>query len=178
MIGRCHNPSNSGFAQYGGRGTTVCDRWRNDFWAFVDDVFEDFEEGLSLDRKDGLKGYEPGNCKWATSVEQAANRSSTATIDLDGKIITLMDAARRYGLPPSKVRGRLRAGETVRQALDIDPIKRGRVGNITVLGEVMTFPDACRRYRISSGTVRHRLKRGWTVGEALGIEKRDVKVES
>lgn len=72
MHRRCSNPRSVGYAYYGGRGIAVCDRWRS-FEAFLQDMGER-PEGLTLDRIDNAKGYEPGNCRWATSVQQANNR--------------------------------------------------------------------------------------------------------
>lgn len=73
MIQRCHNPANERFTDYGGRGLTVCQRWRESFQAFFADM-GDAPAGMSIDREDNTKGYEPGNCRWATKFEQAANR--------------------------------------------------------------------------------------------------------
>lgn len=73
MIGRCEEPTNASYERYGARGVTVCDRWRQSFQDFHADM-GDRPEGLSLDRIDNEKGYEPGNCRWATRSEQARNR--------------------------------------------------------------------------------------------------------
>lgn len=77
MIQRCTNPNNARWADYGGRGITVADRWR-DFVNFYADMGPR-PDGLTLDRIDVNGNYEPGNCRWATYKEQRANvRPSTA----------------------------------------------------------------------------------------------------
>ena len=73
MKQRCCNPNASGYECYGGRGIKVCEHWLNSFENFLADMGEK-PEGLSLDRIEGAGDYEPGNCRWATSLEQAANR--------------------------------------------------------------------------------------------------------
>jgi hypothetical protein len=72
MIQRCTNPRNRDYPSYGARGITVCDRWHK-FENFLADMGER-PDGLSLDRIDNDGNYEPGNCHWATPVQQANNR--------------------------------------------------------------------------------------------------------
>lgn len=73
MLTRCYNPKNKDFKDYGGRGITVCDEWRNSFKAFLDDMGKR-PPGKTLDRIDVNKGYYKENCRWATTSVQQINK--------------------------------------------------------------------------------------------------------
>ena len=76
MKSRCENPRNWKYNQYGGRGIKVCDRWRNSFINFMQDMGER-PSGYTLDRIDPNGNYEHNNCRWATPKQQANNKRNS-----------------------------------------------------------------------------------------------------
>ena len=75
MISRCENPEDSAYHNYGGRGITVCERW-HDIKNFIADMGER-PMGMTLERADNAKGYEPSNCRWDNRETQSRNRRYT-----------------------------------------------------------------------------------------------------
>lgn len=109
MKARCYSPSNNRFPAYGGRGITVCERWRHSFENFLADMGP-CPPGLTLDRQDNSKGYSPENCRWATPSEQARNRRNSHMITLAGESMTVAEAAERHGLTYAELHKQLYKG--------------------------------------------------------------------
>lgn len=107
MVQRCTNEKMSGYARYGGRGITVCERWKNSFEAFFADMGPR-PEGMTLDRINNSLGYEPGNCRWATRAEQMKNTRTTHLITFAGKTEPLSVWAKELGLKNASLRKRLK----------------------------------------------------------------------
>jgi len=78
MIERCEKTYCRRYADYGGRGIRVCDRWKT-FENFYADM-GDRPEGMSIDRIDVNGNYEPSNCRWATPAQQRANRRDSSLV--------------------------------------------------------------------------------------------------
>lgn len=89
MIERCYTRTNQHFPNYGKRGITVCDRWRNSFTHFYADMGKRPSPQHSLDRRDNNGHYEPKNCRWATINEQNNNKRDNRHITWRGKTQTL-----------------------------------------------------------------------------------------
>lgn len=116
---RCYRVKDRKYPLYGGRGITMCDRWRQSFANFYEDLGRRPSDRHSLDRINSNGNYEPGNCRWATIVEQNNNRSINRRLVVDGRTVTVAEAARLTGIPHATILGRLDGGKS-----DAEAIKR------------------------------------------------------
>jgi hypothetical protein len=113
MLGRCYNPKNKKYRIYGGRGITVCDRWRNSYADFRDDILREIgsRPGLhhSIDRwPDNNGNYEPGNIRWATEKQQGRNQRRNIWINRKGERKLLIEVCEETGTPYMTAYYRLR----------------------------------------------------------------------
>jgi len=116
MMQRCQIPSASNYKYYGARGITVCARWRQ-FEYFHADMGE-CPAGQTLDRIDNSRGYEPGNCRWATKSDQNRNRPShRVSMTLHGETRSVSEWAARLGISANTINQRRYLGWSDEDAL-------------------------------------------------------------
>jgi len=120
MIQRCINPKAPGYHRWGGRGITVCDKWRHSFEAFLHDMGPR-PMGTSLDRIDNDGPYTKQNCRWATRAEQHRNQRRTVLLTRDGLTLSASEWDRHLGFSRGMVLQRLRYGWTPERALTTPP---------------------------------------------------------
>ncbi len=126
MLERCRNPKNAQWKDYGGRGITVCDPWR-DFSAFLADVGERPSDAHSLDRIDVNGHYEPGNVRWTDRLTQNNNRRDNRRLTYKGQTHTVSEWARIVGLTTSSLSQRLHTLHwSVSRALSTPQLRRRR----------------------------------------------------
>ncbi len=124
MRQRCCNPNDSGFARYGGRGIRVCERWGS-FELFLADMGERPSSDYSLDRIDRDGNYEPGNCRWATTIEQARNKSNNVHLVVNGESKTMAEWAESSPVTVGAIAYRLRMGWSPEDAVSLPAGARG-----------------------------------------------------
>lgn len=105
---RCTKPDFMGFANYGGRGIKVCDRWLNSFDNFLADMGTR-PPGKTLDRIDNDANYEPSNCRWATRTEQARHQVTTM-VTHEGTTRSAGEWERLLGLTKGLIFHRVKSG--------------------------------------------------------------------
>lgn len=98
MVSRCKNPNNKSYKHYGARGINVCGEWL-DSSKFIEWAIKNgYADGLTIERIDVNKGYEPSNCKWITRKEQARNKTNNVMIEIDGTSKCLPEWCEEYGM--------------------------------------------------------------------------------
>lgn len=113
MKERCGNPKLRDYHRYGGRGIRVCDRWNDSYEAFLSDMGRRPSPSHSLDRYPNSDGnYEPGNCRWATRIEQARNKSDNRRVIVNGAAVCITEAAEMTGVSRKTIARRLDTGKT------------------------------------------------------------------
>lgn len=118
MKGRCLNVKNKRYPEWGGRGITVCDRWKNDFMAFYEDMGARPSISHSLDRINNDGNYDPENCRWATKMEQSNNRPRwVRLIEFRGESMTITQWAKKIGIGRKTLYDRFENGWTTEEAL-------------------------------------------------------------
>ena len=101
---------------YADRGITVCARW-DSFESFLEDMGRMPKPGLQLDRLDNNRGYEPGNVRWATPLQQQQNKRQNIRLTIDGETLYLAEWAQRSGVKANTIRARLRRGWKPKRAV-------------------------------------------------------------
>lgn len=163
MVQRCHNPKAPNFKDYGGRGISVCERWRS-VRNFREDMGPHPGVRYSLDRIDNEGDYCPENCRWATKSVQTRNTRRNVLITIDGKSKCATDWATANGVPPKTVHNRIQAGWDPVKAVTT-PTRQGR--SITHDGVTLTIAGWSKRIGIHETAIRYRIASGWPLSKAL-----------
>lgn len=165
MITRCENQNRRHYASYGGRGILVCERWRHSFEAFLADMGER-PKGTTLDRINNDGNYEPGNCRWATSKQQANNKRKSVRVVVDGTEETIPDLASKNGLSMYTLYQRRRRGVRGREI-----VARPESFTITVAGVTRTIPEWEAITGVSRFTMYNRLRRGDAPEKVISVTR-------
>lgn len=115
---RCLNPKDPAYFNYGGRGITVCDEWKDSFEKFYEDMGE-CPKNYSIERIDNEKGYYKENCKWASREEQSLNRRNTVIVTFNNETKPLLLFCKELNLKYFTVIKKLKRGLSVEDAFKV-----------------------------------------------------------
>lgn len=173
--GKCSKPD------YGQRGIRMCDRWRDSFQSFVNDVGLPSSANLSIDRTNVNGDYEPGNVKWVTDPEQRRNKRNTHWLDIgDGKQTSMADAARLAGVSTGVMFRRWESGWTGAKLLKpvYGSCAERTIDPLTIGEETRTVKEWADSIGMSYFGFRRRMKTGITGAALLQPHMRKRKPKS
>lgn len=124
MRSRCMNKDNDSFANYGGRGITICSEW-DSFENFRDDMGNPSSPEHTIDRIDNDKGYSKSNCRWANATTQGRNKRNNRVIEYQGEMKTVMEWHEVTGIPYTTLLNRLRKKAPVEKIMASGKFTRG-----------------------------------------------------
>lgn len=162
MIQRCTNLNFHQYDDYGGRGITVCDRWLSSFASFIVDVGRRPGPEYTLDREDNNKGYDFGNCRWATRKEQVCNRRNNVFYEYKGRKYLLHQLAELPEVKANNIsfyvlRGRIRnSGWPVEKAIS-EPVQDKSPPTYTYNGITKTIKEWSIEYNVGYDNLYSRL---------------------
>lgn len=168
MKQRCENPNAIGYANYGGRGIVVCERW-HDFEFFVEDVGTPPSKNHTLDRIDIDGNYEPSNVRWATHKEQMRNKRNNRVIEYRGEKKTVTEWGEILCIPRETIFARLKMGWELDKIFTTKP--RPVVRYIEYNGESLTVKEWSDKIGISINRINNRIYAGWAIDKVLSSKK-------
>ena len=127
MRQRCLNPNDRAYKNYGGRGIKICARW-SEFENFITDMGGK-PEGFELERNDVNGNYEPDNCRWASTLEQARNKRNNHFITFCGETLCFTEWCQRIGVSKGCLQKRFALGWDLEKALTT-PARPMRVNSL------------------------------------------------
>lgn len=123
MLSRCYNENVNEYENYGGRGISVCDEWRESYaafrdWALSNGYNSNARKGeCTIDRMDNDGDYSPNNCTWVAMKRQANNKRNNHILFVNGEKITAAEASEKYMIPYRRLLSRLNRGWTDEEAV-------------------------------------------------------------
>ncbi|WP_299831683.1 hypothetical protein [uncultured Metabacillus sp.] len=170
---RCYKEDSTHYHNYGGRGISVCDEWREDFMNFYNWAMENgYEEELQIDRIDNDGNYEPSNCRWATRKEQGNNRRTCVYITIDKETKTAIQWAEENDIHVSTLLNRYHNGIEGLALLEKPKDKNPAEKQVHIEG--LTWSKDKKKWRLRLRLEKNKLKHfGYFDNLEDAIEERD-----
>lgn len=159
MKGRCNNPNDAGYSNYGGRGIRVCSEW-SCFDQFLSDVGPRPSPQHSLERTDVNGDYEPGNVIWATKKEQMGNTRRSLKVDGLEDHTSLLDYCKHNGFAYETVKRNVRKGIPLAEA---HLVRRKPTQYYEYRGERYSAGVFAKKFGLRRSFVRGKLSQGYTL---------------
>ena len=163
MKQRCFNPNHKRYLDWGGRGITICDRWKNSFNNFLADMGSRPTAKHSIDRIDNDGDYCPDNCRWATKAEQDNNRRSNRFITIDDDTLTIAQWENKMGFNKNVIQNRLNMGWSEYDAV-MTPVQ---IKLIAIGNETYTIAQWENKMGYGKNVIQGRLNLGWSEFDAV-----------
>lgn len=122
MLNRCRNKNCNNYDRYGGKGVTVCERWKR-FANFWEDMQKGYTDEMTIDRIDNSGNYEPSNCRWVSAKEQLRHKSTVKLFEYDGEKLTIPQLAKKIGMSRWTLYTRIKSGWPIERAIN-EPVKK------------------------------------------------------
>lgn len=146
---RCYSHSDSGYADYGGRGITVCQSWLDSYENFLADMGLPPTKDHQIDRVNNHGNYEPGNCRWVSRTENSRNRRNNRLISAFGKSQTLSQWEAETGIKRETIAMRITRGYSPEDALAQAGGRIGRKKYATELGQYGSLSEVAEAHGLS-----------------------------
>lgn len=171
MKARCYNKGNKEYYSYGGRGIMVCERWLNSYENFIEDMGRKPGDEYSIDRIDNNGNYEPGNCRWATDLQQLNNTSRNVFIEYNGERKTASQWAKFFNISQHSILWRHKKGMTLEKVFSKNKLEKQNVIYVTYMGGKRRFVDLCKELNLGYSIIMLRkFRRKISVQESFDIE--------
>ena len=156
MLNRCYNKKTDRYPSYGGRGVSVCQRWKKCFENFYADMGDIPSSKHTIGRVDNDGNYEPSNCRWEVAEQQSNNTSRNVMVSIDGVEMSVSQAAKSNNIPYSRLLQRAKKKVSGRNLL-CDNLTRV---NITVDGKTMPTTHWMKEAKIPISSFYHFSRKG------------------
>lgn len=172
MKRRCYNPNRKNYKNYGAKGISVCNEWRDDFVSFYEWAIKNgYTDKLTIDRIDNNGNYCPENCRWVDRKIQNNNKSNNHLVTYNGKTQTLKKWSEELGLDYSALLARINKYKWgIKRTLETDVIKSTKSYRhfVTFNGKTQSIADWARELNFDYFVIRNRIIRyKWSIEKAL-----------
>ncbi len=159
MMRRCYNVKSPRYKNYGARGIKVCDRW-HDFYNFIEDMYDSWINGLTIDRLDCEIDYNKDNCRWLEKKYQSLNRTNS----IKKNNIRVAPIARENKIKAGVFGGRIRRGWSIDKIIKTPVLARGNPVSFKYLEYSLSYKDLVKITKLGYHNIYKRLhKENWSV---------------